>query len=406
MAKVGKIELGGRESGSGVAFQLSAPAQLSHVYAPTGEPWEVEIRKGETNIVARTPNSLGRSDILAYGPEQVQRCLDLLSFEKRENLLVKRPGDEHIVLYVRDGAYVAQHVSVSALGMGMKVSVKITDKDGNVLPANPTSPPVWTPGLRFYRLSQSNTDLYDAYRNLWLGLEALLDTICPKRRNERERKWLFRAISQVGSTIELKRFVPSNCSDPVAHIVETQYEHIRCRLFHAKVAQPISRPDIPDPEEVASAYEWLIRLLREIAQRCLSVRSGGGGGVTDAGFKMVLDNALADRLTIYFTDDTSPFKKEDTEVSPGGRPVFPFSKVTYLSETAPGRVSFIGLQALAEIEVVPVVHRICSKAGDALMTGWSIEEGLYLDGTDYLESYQGFRLINRDLPRIVFGEDS
>jgi hypothetical protein len=288
----------------------------------------------------------------------------------------------------------------------MNVNVVITDKDGKVVPPNPAPPPVWTPGLRFYRLSQSNTDLYDAYRSLWLGLETLLDTICPKLPAERERDWLLRAISHVGSAIDLKRFVPSNCTAPVAYIVGTQYDHIRCRLFHSKIAQPISNPDVPDPEEVASAYERLIRLWREIAEHCLSVRPGGGGAVTYAGFKMMLDNALADRLTMYFTDDASPTKKEDTEVSPSGRPVFPFSIVTYLSETAPGRVSFIGSQALAEIEVVPVVHRICSKAGDALMTGWSIEEGLCLDGIDYLESHQTIRLINRDLPRIVFGEDS
>jgi hypothetical protein len=405
MAKVGGLGLGGRGSGSGAAFQLSAPARLSYVYAPAGEPWEVEIREGETNIVARTPNSLGRSHVLAYGLEQVQRCLDLLSFGKRENLLTKRPGDDHIVLFLRDGAYVAQHVCVSALGIHMNMSVEIKDKDGNVSTANPR-PPVWTPGLRFYRLSQSNTDLYDAYRSLWLGFEALLDIICPNQPVERERDWLLRALFQIGSSIDLRGFVPNNCSDPVAYIVGTQYDHIRCRLFHGKIAQASSRPDFPDPEEVASAYERLIRLWREIAERCLSVQSGGGGGMTDAGFKMMLDNALTNQLTMYFTDDPSPITKEDTEVSPMGRPVLPFSKVTYLSETAPGRVSFVGSQALAEIKVLPVVHRICSKAADVLLTGWCIEEGLCLDGTDYLESYQGFRLINRDLPRVVFGEDS
>lgn len=149
----------------------------------------------------------------------------------------------------------------------------------------------------------------------------------------------------------------------------------------------------------------MIRLWRHIAECVLSVRAGASGVVTYSGFKMMLDRALADGLTMYFTDDPSPVNKEDTEVSPLGHIVFHFAKVTYLSETAPGRVSFVGLQPLADVAAVPTIHRICSKAGDAMMTASSIEEGLYLDGVDYFESYETIRLINRDLPRVVFGEE-
>jgi hypothetical protein len=409
MAKIGNIELGGRGLGCGIAFQLSGPAPVSHLYIPAGEAWEIEMCEGQPNIVARTPNLLSRPDVLAQGLEQVQRCLDLLSFEKRLNLNVKRAGDEHIVLFSRNGDLVLQHVDVSPIAMGVSATVELRDKNGNVLPPNTDSPQVWTPGLRFYRLSQSNTDLYDAYRCLWLGLEALLDVICPKIPRERENEWLYRALSDVGNTIDLKQFVPASCTgctDPVAYIVGTHYDHIRCRLFHAKIVATVSKADIPDPEEVSSAYEKLLRLWREIAIRCLAVHSGGGGAVTYVGFKLMLDSALRECLTMYFTDDPTPVKKEDTEVSPNGHPIFQFANVSYLSETAPGRVSFIGSHPLAGISELPEVHRICSRARDSLMTGWSTEQTLYLDGVDYLESHQTFRLINRDLPRVVFGEES
>lgn len=150
-----------------------------------------------------------------------------------------------------------------------------------------------------------------------------------------------RAISQAGATIDLKQFVPAGCDDPAAYIVDAQYKNIRCRLFHSKIAPAISRPDVPDPEDVISAYEHLVRLWREIAERCLSVRSGGGGAFTYAGFKMMLDNALTNRLKMFFTDDPSPIRIEDTEVSPTGRPIYPFSTVTYLSETSPGRTAWL-----------------------------------------------------------------
>lgn len=340
MARLGHITLGGRTSGVSVAFDLSDPAPSSYLHVAPEGSWEVEVHLGEANIVARTPHPLPRREILAQGLEQAQRCLDILSFEKRQSLVVQQPGDNHIILFVRDGAYVVQHVGTSPLEIGMNANVVVTNAAGKVLPQE-TMPPVWTPALRYYRLSQANTDLYDAYRTLWLGFETLLDIIFPKRSNEREGKWLMRAISQAGATIDLKQFVPAGCDDPAAYIVDAQYKNIRCRLFHSKIAPAISRPDVPDPEDVISAYEHLVRLWREIAERCLSVRSGGGGAFTYAGFKMMLDNALTNRLKMFFTDDPSPIRIEDTEVSPTGRPIYPFSTVTYLSETSPGRTAWL-----------------------------------------------------------------
>jgi hypothetical protein len=404
VAKIGSIVLGGRESGCGIAFHLSAPAPLSHLYVPKGESWKIEMQEGEMNIVARTSDPLDRPEVLSQGLEQVQRCLDLLSFGKRLNLIVKRAGDDHVMIFARNGDYVAQHVDVSSFAMEIG-SIGVTKgNDENVLSPNPTAS-VWTPGLRFYRFSQSSSDLYNAYRYLWLGLEALLVVICPKRPQEREREWLNRAMLQVGTSINLKQFVSKSCSDPVAYILGTQYDHIRCRLFHAKVASPVTRSDIPNLEEVSSAYDGLIRLWREIAMKCLSVPSSGGGAFSYQGFKMMLDSLFSKKLRMYFTDDASPAKKEDTEVSPNGHPVFQFADVTYLSETAPGRVSFWGSQPLVGMTEIPAVFRICSKAGDSLLATSFIDEGLFLDGVDYLESHNTFRLINLNLPRIVFGDE-
>ena len=404
MARVGSIELGGHGLGSGVAFYLSDPAPFSYTYTPEETAWSVEAREGGTMIVARTHEDLNRSSLLAQGLEHVQRTLDLWSFEKRQNLLVKRPGDNHLVVFLRDGKYVMQHVDVTALPMRLNVNVVIKDRDGNTIPDPPPSSPVWTPGLRFYRLSQSSADLFDAYRSLWLGMEAILDSICPKQPDERERQWLLRAISDVGNRMDLTPFAPTNCTNPAAYIVGTQYDYIRCRLFHAKNAPTTSVPNLPDPEKVAIAYERLIKLWRKIAERILGIHSGRSSAVTHIGFKKMLDNAFTNRLTMYFTDDPTPESKQDTEVSPLGHEVFPFAEVTYLSETAPGRVSYFGSQGVTDLETIPVIHRICSKLDEVLTITWSSEEGLYLDNVDVFESHQTTRLVNRDLPRVIFGD--
>jgi hypothetical protein len=288
----------------------------------------------------------------------------------------------------------------------MSVAVRVTDVDGNTVPAEPEPAPVWIPAMRFYRHSQSSRDLYDAYRSLWLGFETLLDSICAKLERERERDWLLRAISHVASMADLRSLVPSTCKHIAAYIVGTQYDHIRCRLFHSKPSKTKSPLDLPNPEDVSSAYESLIRIWRTIASQCLGVRPGASGAMTYAGFKIMLDNTLQDKLTAYVTDDPSPVTKEDTRVSPLDHPVYPFEKLTYLSETSPGRVSFVASQGLHGAMAPHTVRRICSMAGNVLLTASTISDALELSGADCVESYQSIRLVNRDLPRTLFGANS
>lgn len=411
MAKVGTINLGGHniigQLGepifSAVAFYLSDPAQFDFLYL--NERWEVELKSGQALVIARTSEKPERSAILSQGLEQAQRCLDLISFQRRKNILIREAGDRHILLFEREGKLVFQHVDISSLGMSVSSEVTVEDKNGNfTLPAAPP-PPIWTPGLRFYRLSQTSQDLYEAYRNLFLGFEAILDALCPKRPRERESKWLLRAIRHAGNTVNLNQFVPSNCIDSASYIFDTQYKRIRCRLFHAKLQSRTANLDLPDPEEIASAYERLIRIWRQIAQECLSIRGGGGGAITYTGFKLMMDNALSTNLKMYFSDNASPASEDDREVSPLGKQVFEFSDVRYLSEIVPGRVSFIGSHPVGEKHVLPIIYRVCSKVNDSLMTIGCVKEGMGIDSVDYFESLMAIRLINLDLPKVVFGSD-
>lgn len=126
--------------------------------------------------------------------------------------------------------------------------------------------------------------------------------------------------------------------------------------------------------------------------------------MTHVGFKIAMDNALSNELSMYFTEDPSPARKGDTEVSPLGKQIYTFRDVAYLSETAPGRVSFVGSQPMSEVSNPPIVHRICAKTQDALMIAGCINEGLEITDVDVFESLQTIRLINRDLPKATFGE--
>ncbi len=411
MARIGRTYLGGRKAqepggpeivNGAVAFQIDRPTSKDWIYHSEDERWIVEVSAGQKSIVARTSDAPSRRDIVRIGYEQVQRALDIVTFESNSPITISEPGSSHIILFTRHGDLVVQHVGVSNLAVSMCVSVEVRDRDGNLVPQPEPSPTVWSAPLRYYRLSQAANELYEAYRNLFLALESLLNTICPKTKRENERQWLLRAFQKVSASINLGQFVSEGTADPASYLVAGQYEQIRCRLFHGKGELPATYEGTVNPVDVSSAYEQLIRLWREIAQNFLPVRSLGGGAMTYAGFRMMMDNALSRDLSAFYTEDVTLPNEADTEISPLGKDVYPFSDVRYLSETSPGHVSFISTQRFNSSRIPTMVHRLCSKSGSSLFSVSHIRDGLIPDDVDVFESLHTIRLMNTQQPRTSF----
>src|SRR5439155_26947427 len=105
MARIGRLSMGGRGSAPGapavfaVAFDLTHDPESDFLYRPDGTSWEVEIKAGLRSVVARTTDMLERSEFLAMALEYAQRCLDIVSFEKRSGLLLANSGNADIVLF-------------------------------------------------------------------------------------------------------------------------------------------------------------------------------------------------------------------------------------------------------------------------------------------------------------------
>lgn len=289
MASINQIVLGGLGSTgpnglpyrSAISYNLRQPSTLSLIDMVNG--WEIEIQKDSTTIVARLEEPLSREAVVTTGMECIQRFLDLVSFERSIHIELAKVGDAHTVLYDQDAQYVLERYGTSDFSMEMEFTAVVCDKNGNEIPPPPQPPAVWLPALRFYRLSQSSSNLYEAYRNLWLGLETLLSALQPIVKKEKEGAWLRRALTYVAGKVDLFPFLPSSCSNVVDYLMDEQYVAMRCYLFHAKPDPSIGAPSIPSPEKTAFAYAELLRIWREIAQHLLGVRSQGGGAVTYIG---------------------------------------------------------------------------------------------------------------------------
>lgn len=188
MASIGMIKIGGRdritnifEFKSAVMFSLKTVCKVNEVFNFQDNQWEVEVRENHNYIVARSRFELSIDNILKRGLELCQQALDLLSITRKGEMQIEAPGDEHIVLFTETNRIILREVSISNLGIGVDSSYEIIDKDGNIVSKPPPPQINWIPAFRFYRLSQGSNDLFEAYRNLFLGLEALLNQICLKQ---------------------------------------------------------------------------------------------------------------------------------------------------------------------------------------------------------------------------------
>lgn len=281
MTKLGGVELGGApESGSefqsAAAFWTDTTADMDFRYRPDDGPWEAVVKAGSKLVVARSRDKLGREEVISNGFELCQRCLDIVAYRTNSAPLTKQAGDDHVLLFSNDNRLILQYTeTLDFKAEAGNPTIVAHDKDGNIVPPAPESI-VWTPALRYYRLSQASHDLFDAYRNLWLAFESLLHEIDPKAKGEREEEWLTKALHSVEAKIRLFDLAPDGCSNPADYLVGPLYKHVRVGLFHSKFGRDFLPHSSANPTTIAEAYRTLVTLLRRLTKAYSFIRGRSG----------------------------------------------------------------------------------------------------------------------------------
>jgi hypothetical protein len=388
---------------SGVAFSISRKSPISYVHEFDAGSWQVEFWQNSDDVIARSTSELDQEVLQSRGFEAVQTALDVLSVKGILSAYVTRPAITSIGVYWRNSKSVVYLQSLFDLVMGVSVQVEQRDASGNKITPLPPAEPIWNESFRYYRLSQSSTDLFEAYRNLFLAFEALLNTICSKNRREGEAVWLRRALAVTNSRISLVQFAPSGNGDPIEYIINSQYVSVRCKLQHAKFPAAELPHSSINPVTVKQAYSELVRIWRQIAGAYLDVPTGGGV-ITYAGFETMMANRFRDGSAILYTSDNLPPRKEDTDVSPQSLPVHNFVETTYMGQVRPGVIRLVGREDTAGLtsHYDRPIHRVCSRGETALFGVAYIERGLVVTGIDQWESIHDFRLVNTAQPNVEF----
>ena len=172
-------------------------------------------------------------------------------------------------------------------------------------PPNPPSA-VWHESMRYFRMSQTTTDLFDAFRNLYLALESILSTIAPVllrangRPAESESVWTKRALGEAArilqahnSSMTFDRYLDSpSAGDAIDEVFSDLYQATRTAIFHAKNGRVFALPQNQrDRQQVACALARYVLRYTDLAEPVLGVRFLRSG-IAAEGFAAIADGLL------------------------------------------------------------------------------------------------------------------
>ena len=410
MASLGRVQLTapGATCGSGAAFWLNKPSPSDHIET-VDDGWTIELSRGSKAIVVRGGAATRYVPAWKEALTAAQCALDMLSIKGWVDLEIVEADDEHIAWWTEGDGIALRAWSTVTLSVDVSpVTVTVFDRSGKevIEPAAPA--PKWHPSFRYFRLSQTTEDIFDAYRNQYLALEGSLNDIAPivlrpnGKPGEPEGKWFKRALKAAGGTVKLAQFTPPATADPVEYLYRELYENTRTALFHAKQAGAVLLPhESADRAVVLNSLRTLTRLHLALTDAHFGVRRHGGGMAADA-FRGVVAN-LAKSALVCVTDDESPIRRGDTTVSPAGRPVCYLTTRREVASERDFRGVFIGAAPAAELSQLKDVRRVAlARADGSAPTAYSIDESLSLTGLARFEAAIGLQARNVRQPRTEY----
>lgn len=331
--------------------------------------------------------------------DAAHRGLDLLSLTGVVNLSMRNPEEDYAVWWLDGSDLIMRLFAVETFGFEMSAKLQVRDASGHIV-RQPKKRPIWHESYRFFRLAQVTDDALDAYRNLYLALECLLDDRCPQKPGEAENAWLRRALEPIHQARSLARFASPGASDPVAAIVRDLYSATRTNVFHAKSSRPHVLPgERAAVRRVRQNIEPLAGLYLAVVDHELGMRRAAGG-MTLHGFDSLAASGLWDTVTLTVSDDPSRFDPADEVFNPAGGAVVPLATARAPEYDEEFVINWLGSVEVSALEPLCCIARTgATRDGRAALVQVRRDD-LKLGGFDVLEMHLAQRMENKGPRRL------
>lgn len=407
MAKFGGVVLfdpNSSSSATGAVFKLSSPAR-----------WFIEEHLSGGGTVRASPHSPfffvsvppqnSHSTALNESVACAQQGLDLASVQGYGDHWLPDPLDWNLVWWQDAGAVALRFTELSAAEVTITAHATVRDSQGNAPPPVTAPPHAWDESYRYFRLSQTTDDLFDSYRNLYLALESILNSIAPiqprgKNGWEQEKVWIPRALNAVGLA-SLASLAPSpTTATPADDIYDDLYKDKRTALFHAKGNRahyvphnPVTRQSVAESHErITNLYLAIVETRRRIIRQ--------SGGITDAGFRSI--TSVLDAGSRMYASVNARTEEEVAEL-PNAADAIPLQtrRASELDRTNMAYV--VAEEAVSRMSIIPTVRQVTLLLVDGTPFMLSdLGESLDLDGVARFEVHLPLQLRNPMMPRVNF----
>ena len=385
---------------SGAALLLSQKCDVSEVISLSSGA-EIEVRQSIPYVVGRIKGASNTMDAFNESHETIQQGLDLLSIQGKAHLSTRNAADECLIWWREPSAQVLRIVSVVDLSVTVGTpTIVVTDKNGKVRQQPPVPQIIYHESLRYIRLSQVTDDLFDAFRNMYLAFELLLEHITPKKKNEKEGVWLKRALQAIDCAVPLSRVFTPITSNIVLDIYNQIYVDLRCSIFHAKSKPWLLPQNLVDRKKVNEGLKKLTRIVLLIAEHWLHARRAIGV-LTHAGFDSMTVPILIDSEVLVSDSDVALDRTETLE-SPAYKNAIPMTTRHAPDLSEPGLNFVLGFIDTSQLKTLRRIARLGLKHSGKLIMDATIEAELTHDGIDRLEAQLGIQLRNVREPKHFF----
>ncbi len=291
---IGDLTLINESFKTGICFSLKNKNKLpfSKFYSKKISHWTIEIDTSHELIIVKTKRKIDKNNIYNLAFPIIQKFLDLVLLEVKLTNQIKKK-ENYFIWYIENKKQVLESFSTSYIKISSNTQLTVikTHKNGKktkkIMINNVKK---YDESYRYYRLAQLTETPVQAFRNLYLSFEKILDSNFPiqkvktrwGKRWEGEWAWTKRGLISVSKSNakELAIILECNITDVADNFKKTIYP-MRQKLFHSKEKKGYVFPtDLTTETEVIRLFNLLERIYLVLVDEFLGERLARGGMVS------------------------------------------------------------------------------------------------------------------------------